>query len=220
MHATVLRYHALRQRIETATRQAKRPEGSVNLIAVSKTYPAEDIRPLLEDGHRLFGENRVQEAKAKWPELRAAFPDSALHLIGPLQTNKVREAVDLFDVIETLDRPKLAAALARAFATTGRVLPCYVQINIGQEEQKAGIPPREADAFIASCRQEFDLPVQGLMAIPPVDAPPAPFFAELRRIAERNGIPILSMGMSGDFEQAIHEGATHVRLGTAIFGER
>ncbi len=220
MDESVLRYQALCRKIDAAIRRAERQPGSVQLTVVSKTHPADRISPLLATGHRVFGENRVQESMGKWPELRTHFSDIELHLIGPLQTNKVREAVELFDVIETLDRPKLAEALARAFTRTGRPLPCYVQVNIGFEPQKAGIAPDQADAFLASCRREFDLPVTGLMAIPPVGVPPGPFFAELRNIAERNALPILSMGMSADFEEAITHGATHVRLGTAIFGER
>lgn len=220
MDESVLRYQALCLQIDAAIRRADRRPGSVQLTAVSKTHPPDRISPLLAAGHRVFGENRVQESMGKWPELRTRFSDIELHLIGPLQTNKVREAVELFDVIETLDRPKLAEALARSFTRTGRPLPCYVQVNIGREPQKAGIAPEQADAFLASCRQEFELPVMGLMAIPPAGAPPGPFFAQLRSIAERNALPILSMGMSADFEEAIIQGATHVRLGTAIFGER
>ena len=220
MNDIVSRYRTLRRQIETSAEQAARPAGSVHLVAVSKNHPAERMRPLLTTGHRLFGENRVQEAAAKWPELREAFPDIELHLIGPLQTNKVREAVALFDAIETLDRPKLAEALARTFALTGRILPCCVQVNIGREPQKSGVLPEDADIFLRSCRQDFDLPVHGLMAIPPVGQPPGPFFAALRAIAERNGIDMLSMGMSDDFEQAIANGATHVRIGTVLFGKR
>lgn len=220
MSDIVSRYRNLYRQITASAIQAGRRADSVHLLAVSKNHPVERIRPLLAAGHRLFGENRVQEATAKWPVLREIFPDIELHLIGPLQTNKVQEAVALFDAIETLDRPKLAAALARTFAQSGRVLPCYVQVNIGREPQKSGILPEDSDAFLKSCRQDFDLPVRGLMAIPPIDHPPGPFFAALRAIAERNGIDILSMGMSDDFEQAIVYGATHVRLGTLLFGKR
>jgi pyridoxal phosphate enzyme (YggS family) len=178
------------------------------------------VRAALEAGQRVFGENRVQEAAAKWPALRAEFPDVVLHLVGPLQTNKVPEAVALFDVIETVDREKLARKLAAEITKTGRALACYVQINTGEEPQKAGIPPRQADAFIALCRDEIGLDITGLMCIPPVDEDPAPHFALLAEIARRNGLGTLSMGMSGDFEVAAMFGATHVRVGTAIFGER
>ena len=176
--------------------------------------------PTLEAGQRLFGENRVQEAAGKWPALRSAFPEIELHLIGPLQTNKVAEAVGLFDAIETLDREKLARALAGEMAKQGRRPACFVQINTGEEPQKAGIAPSLADPFIALCRGELGLPVEGLMCIPPQDADPAPHFALLRAIARRNALAGLSMGMSGDFETAIAAGATHVRIGTAIFGAR
>ena len=199
---------------------AARPVGSVQLLAVSKTHPADRIRPLLEAGHRLFGESRVQEAKGKWPDLRAAFPDVRLHLIGPLQTNKVKDAVALFDVIETLDRPKLAAALAEEMARSGRLLPCLVEINIAGEPQKAGVLPDEAGAFLEACRRQWKLPVKGLMCIPPAGADPLPYFRQLAELAAAHSLPVLSMGMSGDYRQAIAAGATLVRVGTAIFGPR
>jgi len=206
--------------IARAERSAGRAAGSVTLVAVSKTHDAPRIRPVLAAGHRVFGENRVQEAEAKWPALRAEFPGIELHLIGPLQSNKAREAVALFDVIESVDRPKIAEALAREMTAQGRRPACLVQVNTGEEEQKAGILPFEADAFITRCRDEWALPVQGLMCIPPVDEEPALHFALLREIANRNSLPVLSMGMSGDFETAVTLGATHVRVGTAIFGAR
>jgi pyridoxal phosphate enzyme (YggS family) len=211
---------AVRTRIEAATRAASRPPGSVALVAVSKTQPASAVREALLAGHRLFGENRVQEAQAKYPELRAAFPDLKLHLIGPLQTNKVREAVALFDMIETVDRPRLAIALAREMERSGRRLPCLIEVNTGEEAQKSGVMPTAADAFIGECRDVLGLPIEGLMCVPPIDQEPAPHFALLREIARRNALGILSMGMSADFETAIRFGATHVRIGTAIFGPR
>jgi hypothetical protein len=189
-------------------------------VAVSKTKSAADIMPTLQAGQRLFGENRVQEAAGKWPALRGAFPEIELHLIGPLQTNKAAEAVALFDAIETLDREKLARVLASEMAKQGRRPACFIQINTGAEPQKAGIAPGLADPFIALCRGELGLPVEGLMCIPPLEADPAPHFALLRAIAGRNGLAGLSMGMSGDFEIAIAAGATYVRIGTAIFGGR
>ncbi len=211
---------AVTARIRAAALAAGRAPDSVRLVAVAKTQPAEAIRRALAAGQRLFGENRVQEAAAKWPALRAEFPDAELHLIGPLQTNKVREAVALFDVIETLDRPKLAGALAAEMARSGRRPACFVQVNTGEEPQKAGVAPDEADAFVALARDRLALPVAGLMCIPPADEAPAPHFALLAAIARRNGLAGLSMGMSGDFETAIRLGATHVRVGTAIFGAR
>jgi pyridoxal phosphate enzyme (YggS family) len=211
---------AVRTRVEAATRAASRPPGSVALVAVSKTQPASAVREALLAGHRLFGENRVQEAQAKYPELRAAFPDLKLHLIGPLQTNKVREAVALFDMIETVDRPRLAIALAREMERSGRRLPCLIEVNTGEEAQKSGVMPTAADAFIGECRDVLGLPIEGLMCVPPIDQEPAPHFALLREIARRNALGILSMGMSADFETAIRFGATHVRIGTAIFGPR
>jgi pyridoxal phosphate enzyme (YggS family) len=178
------------------------------------------VREALAAGQRLFGENRVQEAEAKYPALRAAFPDLALHLIGPLQTNKVRDALALFDAIETVDRPRLAEALAREMEKSGRRRDCFIEVNTGEEPQKAGVLPAEADAFIALCRDSLQLPVRGLMCIPPYEEEPSPYFALLREIARRNEVECLSMGMSADYETAIRFGASHVRVGTAIFGAR
>jgi PLP dependent protein len=211
---------AVRARIEGAARAAGRPAGSVNLVAVGKTHGPEAIRAALAAGQRVFGENRVQEALAKFPALRSEYPDLKLHLIGPLQTNKVKDAVAHFDVIETVDRPRLADALAREMARSGRRPACYIEVNTGEEPQKSGIFPEQADAFIADCRDRLRLPVEGLMCIPPHDEEPAPHFALLREIARRNGLAGLSMGMSADYEIAIRFGATHVRVGTAIFGAR
>ncbi len=210
----------VRQRIADAARQASRAPEDITLIAVSKTFSAQAITPVLAAGQRHFGENRVQEAREKWPGLKERYPDVVLHLIGPLQTNKVKHAVRLFDVIHTVDRPKLAAELAREMEKRGRQLPVFVQVNTGEEPQKAGVPPRQADAFIKACREEYGLNVVGCMCIPPVDEEPALHFALLRKIAERNGLRQLSMGMSHDFEVAIAFGATHVRVGSAIFGPR
>jgi pyridoxal phosphate enzyme (YggS family) len=192
----------------------------VALVAVSKAFPAGAAQAALGAGHRLFGENRVQEAQAKWPALKSRHPDAELHLIGPLQTNKVKAAVALFDAIETVDRPRLAAALAEEMARSGKRPDCFVEINTGGESQKAGIPPEQADAFIERCVEEFALPVVGLMCIPPLGVDPAPHFETLAECARRNGLTKLSMGMSADFEIAIRHGATHVRVGTAIFGAR
>lgn len=212
---------ATRDALAQAARRANRDPASVALIAVSKTQAADRIRPALTAGHRVFGENRVQEAQSKWPALRDATPDPVtLHLIGPLQTNKVREAVALFDVIQTVDRLRLAQALATEMERQDRRLPVLIQVNTGEEPQKAGVPPREAEAFVHQCRADLGLDVQGLMAIPPLDDAPAPHFALLREIARACGLPILSMGMSGDFETAVAFGATHVRLGTRLFGSR
>jgi pyridoxal phosphate enzyme (YggS family) len=192
----------------------------ITLVAISKIHDAARITPALEAGHRVFGENRVQEAAAKWPDLKQRFPGVELHLVGPLQTNKVKQAVALFDVIETVDRPKLARALAREMAETGRNLPCYIEINTGEEPQKAGIMPADADDFIALCRDELGLNLAGLMCIPPFDEEPSLHFALLADIARRHGMEGLSMGMSADFETAVRLGASHVRIGTAIFGHR
>jgi hypothetical protein len=211
---------AVRERVAGAARAAGRPEGAVTLVAVSKTHPAVSVRAALAAGQRVFGENRVQEALDKFPVLRRDFPDLALHLIGPLQTNKVKDAVAHFDVIETVDRPHLAEVLAREMAKTGRQLPCYIEVNTGEEAQKAGVFPGAADAFIGDCRDRLGLRIEGLMCIPPEHEEPALHFALLREIARRNGLAILSMGMSADFETAIRFGATHVRVGTAIFGAR
>lgn len=206
--------------IARAERDHGRKAGSVTLVAVSKTMPAARIRPALQAGQRVFGENRVQEGKEKWPGLRAEFAGIELHLIGPLQTNKVKEAVALFDVIETLDREKLALELAKEMARAGRAPKLYVQVNTGAEPQKAGILPGEADAFIRLCRETHGLNIVGLMCIPPADEPPSPHFGLLGEIARRNGIATLSMGMSADYDAAIQLGATHVRVGSAIFGAR
>jgi pyridoxal phosphate enzyme (YggS family) len=210
----------IRERIAKAAQGAKRDPAEIVLVAVSKFQSGEKVRCALAAGHRLFGENRVQEAQEKWPDLKAAFPDAVLHLIGPLQTNKVRDAVALFDVIETVDRPKVAAKLAEEMAKQQRVLPCFIQINTGEEPQKAGILPKEADGFIRECRDSYGLTIEGLMCIPPQEEEPALHFAFLREIARRNGVSSLSMGMSADFETAVEMGATHVRLGTAAFGPR
>lgn len=214
------RLEAVRRSIAETCAAAGRDSGAVTLVAVSKTHPAEAAEEALAAGQRVFGENRVQEAKAKFPALKERFPDLELHLIGPLQTNKVKEAVALFDVIQTVDRPKLAEALASEMAKTGRWPRCLIEVNTGEEPQKAGIPPREVDAFLAACRDTWNLPVTGLMCIPPVDEEPAMHFALLAEMARRAGLPDVSMGMSGDYETAIRFGATHVRVGTAIFGAR
>ncbi|UCH76077.1 MAG: YggS family pyridoxal phosphate-dependent enzyme [Rhodospirillales bacterium] len=216
----VARLADVRADIAAIAEEAGRDPREITLVAVGKGHDAARIRPALAAGQRVFGENRVQEAAEKWPALRAAYPDLALHLIGPLQTNKVRQAVGLFDVIETVDRPKLAGALAREFARSERRPDCFIQVNTGAEPQKAGVLPEAADAFIAQCRDEFGLPVAGLMCIPPVDEEASLHFALLREIARRNGLAGLSMGMSADYRIAIAFGATHLRIGTAIFGER
>lgn len=213
------RLAAVRQQIAEAAATAKRPADAVTLVAVAKTFPAEAVAEALAAGQRHFGENRVQEGMTKYPALRETHPDLVLHLIGPLQTNKVKQAVAHFDVIHTLDRDSLAKELAREFGKSGRRLPCFVQVNTGEEPQKAGCSPRDADAFIAACRA-LDLPVVGLMCIPPAEEEPSPHFALLNKIAKRNGLEQLSMGMSGDFETAVMLGATHVRVGSAIFGGR
>jgi len=206
--------------IARAEKDHGRKAGSVTLVAVSKTMPATRIRSALVAGQRVFGENRVQEGQEKWPGLRAEFPGIELHLIGPLQTNKVKEALALFDVIETLDREKLAVELAKEIGRTGRAPKLYVQVNTGAEPQKAGILPGEADDFIRLCRDLHGLTLSGLMCIPPAGEPPSPHFALLAEIARRNGIAVLSMGMSADYDPAIQLGATHVRVGSAIFGAR
>ena len=206
-------------RIAAACARHGRAAGDVTLIAVSKVQPLDRVEAVLAEGHRVFGENRVQEAEGKWPGFRERFGDVALHLIGPLQTNKARAAMSLFDAIQTVDRVKLARTIARIAEETGECPELFVQVNTGDEEQKAGCPVGEADALVAECRA-LDLPLKGLMCIPPVDEPPSLHFALLAKIAARNGLEGLSMGMSGDFEQAIAQGATHVRVGSAIFGDR
>lgn len=205
--------------IGRAARDVGRKPGEVALVAVSKTFPVEDVAPLITTGQRIFGENRVQEANSKWPALKNVHPDIELHLIGLLQSNKAREAVELFDVIETVDRPKIAEALAREIQRAGRRPRLLVQVNTGDETQKAGVAPQEADAFLGYCR-ELGLEIDGLMCIPPVDEQASPHFALLAQIARRNGLKTLSMGMSADYELAIQLGATHVRVGSAIFGAR
>lgn len=214
------RLAAIRARIEAATEAAGRAPGSVALVAVSKTHPAPAVEAALAAGQLLFGENRVQEAAGKFPALRPACPALRLHIIGGLQTNKARDAVRVADVIESLDRPKLALALKEAMEKEGRRPDLLVQVNTDDEPQKSGIPRAEADAFIRACLDEWGLPVRGLMCIPPAEADPRPHFALLREMAARHALPVLSMGMSGDFEAAIAEGATHVRVGSAIFGSR
>ena len=211
---------AVQVRIAAAARAVDRTPEIVTLVAVSKTHPAASVRHALMAGHRVFGENRVQEAQTKYPKLREEFPELALHLIGPLQTNKVRDAVAGFDVIESVDRLRLAQALAGEMERSGRRPPCLIEVNTGEEPQKAGIMPADADGFIFECRERLDLPIIGLMCVPPLAEEPAPHFALLREITRRNDLQILSMGMSADFEKAIRFGATHVRVGTAIFGAR
>ena len=211
---------AVRDRIAGAARDAGRPADAVSLVAVSKTHPEAAVRAALAAGQRVFGENRVQEALAKFPQLRRDFPDLELHLIGPLQTNKIRDAVAHCDVIETVDRPRIAEALAREIARTGHRITCYIEVNTGEEAQKAGVFPAAADDFIRDCRDRLGLPIAGLMCIPPEHEEPSLHFALLREIAKRNSLAVLSMGMSADFETAIRFGATHVRVGTAIFGAR
>jgi hypothetical protein len=211
---------AVEQDIARACKEACRDRSSVTLVAVSKTFNADAIVPVIEAGQRVFGENRVQEAKAKWPALRERHPDLALHLIGPLQSNKAKEAVALFDAIHTVDRASLCAALAKEIDRQGRAPLLLVEINTGAEPQKAGVLPEAADAFLRACRETYGLVIAGLMCIPPLAEPPAPHFALTAKIAARNGLKLLSMGMSADFETAIRFGATHVRVGSAIFGER
>jgi PLP dependent protein len=206
--------------IVAACEQARRDRASVTLIAVSKTFGVDDIVPVISAGQRVFGENRVQEAKTKWPELMSTYPGLALHLIGPLQSNKAREAVALFDAIHSVDRPSICQALAKEIDSQKRRPVLFVQINTGEEPQKAGIAPGEADAFIAGCRDNYGLVISGLMCIPPVGEAPAPHFALTAKIATRNGLTKLSMGMSADFAIAIQFGATHIRVGSAIFGHR
>jgi pyridoxal phosphate enzyme (YggS family) len=211
---------SVEQEIARACKEARRDRASVTLIAVSKTFDAGAIAPVIEAGQRVFGENRVQEARAKWPALMSAYPGIALHLIGRLQSNKAKEAVALFDAIHSVDRPSICEALAKEINSQKRQPELFIQLNTGEEPQKAGVAPGEADAFIASCREKYGLQISGLMCIPPVNDAPAPHFALTAKIAARNGLKNLSMGMSADFATAIQFGATHVRVGSAIFGHR
>lgn len=220
MTDSVERLGLVRQAVAEAEIAANRPQGSVTLVAVSKTFDAADIHPVLDAGQRVFGENRVQEAQGKWPGLKSAYPDIELHLIGPLQSNKAEDAVALFDVIQTVDREKIAAALASEMKKQGKTPRLYVQVNTGLEDQKAGIDPRETVAFVTRCRDVHGLAIEGLMCIPPFDENPGPHFALLKKLAAECGVGKLSMGMSGDYETAIAFGATHVRVGSAIFGHR
>ena len=214
------RLNQVLQAIADTEKRVGRKSGSTHLIAVSKTFDADDIVPVLEAGHRIFGENRVQESQGKWPRLRTEFDDIELHLIGPLQSNKAADAVALFDVIHTVDREKIAVALAKEMNAQNKSVKLFVQVNTGEEEQKAGIAPGEAVAFVERCRSHHGLTIEGLMCIPPADENPGPHFALLRKLAKQAGLDQLSMGMSGDFETAIESGATHVRVGSAIFGHR
>jgi pyridoxal phosphate enzyme (YggS family) len=211
---------SVEQEITRACKEARRDRASVTLIAVTKTFDAGAIAPVIEAGQRVFGENRVQEARAKWPALMSAYPGIALHLIGPLQSNKAKEAVALFDAIHSVDRPSICEALAKEINSQKRQPALFVQLNTGEEPQKAGVAPGDADAFIAGCREKYGLQISGLMCIPPVNDAPAPHFALTAKIAARNGLTNLSMGMSADFATAIQLGATHVRVGSAIFGTR
>ena len=220
MSDATARLEEVRRHIADAARAAGRDPASVTLVAVSKTHGADRVRELLQVGQRVFGENRVQEAEGKFPALKAEYPDLELHLIGPLQTNKAREAVALFDVIQSVDRERLATTLAKEMERAGRRPACYVQVNTGEEPQKAGVLPAEVDAFVAACRDTHRLPVVGLMCIPPVDEDPSLHFALLAKMAARNGLDRVSMGMSADYETAVRLGATHVRVGTALFGSR
>ena len=217
---SVDRLREVRTRIDRAARDAGRDPGAVTLVAVSKTFASDEIAPVIAAGQRVFGENRVQEARGKWPALRADTPGLVLHLLGPLQSNKARDAVDLFDVIETVDRPKIAEALAAEIARSGKTPELFVQVNTGAEPQKAGVLPQDADAFVAECRGRHGLAIAGLMCVPPEGEQASPHFALLATIARRNALAKLSMGMSGDFELGIQLGATHVRVGSAIFGVR
>jgi pyridoxal phosphate enzyme (YggS family) len=209
----------IKARIAKAEADAGREPGSTHLIAISKVQPNERVEAVLNEGHRLFGENKVQEAEGKWPDFQARFPGTEVHLVGPLQSNKARRAMELFTAIHSLDRPKLARSMARIAQEIGSCPDLFIQVNTGEEEQKAGIAPADVDGFVAECR-DLDLPIRGLMCIPPVEETPSLHFSLLAKIAERNGLSGLSMGMSGDFEEAISFGATHVRVGSAIFGER
>lgn len=220
MTTAIERLEKVQADIRAAETEFGRDDGSVNLIAVSKTFEADAIRPVLSAGQRIFGENRVQEAMGKWPGLRDEFDGIELHLIGPLQSNKAKEAIATFDVIHTVDRPKIARALKSEMDKQGRNLPCFVQVNTGEEPQKAGVAPKDVDAFVAECRDTFGLNIVGLMCIPPVEEAPGEHFALLEKIAKRNGLSGLSMGMSSDYPVAVGFGATHVRVGSAIFGAR
>jgi pyridoxal phosphate enzyme (YggS family) len=211
---------AVEREIARACTEARRDRASVELIAVSKTFDTAAISPVISAGQRVFGENRVQEAKAKWPPLKEAVPDLKLHLIGPLQSNKTREAVALFDAIHSVDRPSICEALSKEIRLQERHPLLFAQINTGEEPQKAGVVPQEADGFLVACRERYGLTISGLMCIPPVDEAPAPHFALTAKIAKRNGVSLLSMGMSADFPVAIQFGATHIRVGSAIFGRR
>jgi pyridoxal phosphate enzyme (YggS family) len=217
---TTARLADVSARIAAAAQAAKRDPASVHLVAVTKTFSAEDIVPVLDAGHRMFGENRVQEAKAKWPQLRERYPNIELHLIGPLQSNKAKEAVQLFDAIHSIDRPKIAEAVAEAMARQGRHPQLFIQVNTGEEAQKAGVMPRETESFLRLCRENLKLEIAGLMCIPPLHEEAGVHFAFLAKIATELGLSQLSMGMSADFETAIAFGATHVRVGSLIFGER
>jgi pyridoxal phosphate enzyme (YggS family) len=208
------------RRIAEAARSAGRNPAEVTLVAVSKTHGADKVREVLEAGHRVFGENRVQEAEEKFPALKSLYPDLELHLIGPLQTNKARDAVALFDVIQSVDRERLAATLVKEMERTGKRPACFIQVNTGEEAQKAGVLPAELDAFVVRCRDTHKLPIVGLMCIPPVDEEPALHFALLTKMAARNSLAKVSMGMSADYETAVRLGATHVRVGSALFGAR
>ena len=210
----------VKSRIADAAKAAGRPAADVTLVAVSKTNGADRVRELLDAGQRVFGENRVQEAEEKFPALKVEYPDLELHLIGPLQTNKARDAVALFDVIQSVDRERLAATLAKEMERAGKRPACFIQVNTGEEPQKAGILPADLDAFVATCRDTHKLPIVGLMCIPPVDEEPALHFALLTKMAARNGLSQVSMGMSADYETAVRLGATHVRVGSALFGAR
>jgi len=216
----VERLQEVRAGIARAAADYGRDPASVTLVAVSKTFPAEDVEPVLAAGQRIFGENYVQEAKAKWPSLREAYPDVELHLIGPLQSNKAKEAVQLFDAIHTLDRASLAEALAKEMNRQGRSPRLLVQVNTGEEPQKGGVMPGEVDGFLEACRTSWSLTIEGLMCIPPAEDPPSPHFALLHKMAAAHGLKTLSMGMSADYDAAIQMGATHVRVGSAIFGSR
>lgn len=214
------RLQTVRDAVDRAATDADRPAADVTLIAVSKTFDADAIRPVLELGHRDFGENRVQESQDKWPDLKRAFPDTTLHLIGPLQSNKAADAVALFDCIHTVDRPKIARALKKEMDAQGRTPELFVQVNTGEEAQKAGVMPTEVKTFVDMCRDDIGLEIAGLMCIPPIDEEPGVHFAFLRKLAGECGVSGLSMGMSGDYETAIQLGATHIRVGSAIFGPR